>query len=80
MLKRATEKQRNWSAGILADDVRPVSIKPSAFEELVAELGLDGQESTWQDNPRIEAFCRANVQAKYCPEFLLAAYGLTVEA
>jgi hypothetical protein len=58
---------------------RPVPARPTRFEELVAEQGLENRPELWPYNRALSGFAKRNRTKHYVPESYLAALGLSTE-
>jgi hypothetical protein len=75
----ATAHSPNWASGAYGVRVlSPVPKLETEFDMLVHKVGLENQPDLWQYNLRLKAFAKAHRNNRYVPEFLLAAWGITV--
>lgn len=70
----------NWASGGLATRSMPhAQPHPTAFEQLVAEVGLPNRPDLWPYNDKLRNFAKRQRKHKYIPEEYLAALGLDPE-
>ena len=68
------EKANAWVTGTVGRTHRE-EVKPTRFEALAQQLGLD--ESQWVNSAELRAFARQHRDQAYIPETLLRAWHLT---
>jgi len=72
-----TTRAPNWASGSMQRAVRPNL--PTAFEQLVAEVGLPNRPDLWPYNDKLRNFAKRQRKHRYIPESYLAALGLDSE-